>query len=44
MNRLNLLTLGTNDLVKSHNFFRELGFDTSIRRTESTPFIIFFRQ
>lgn len=44
MNRLNLLTLGTKDIVKSHNFFRELGFDTSIRGTESTPFIIFFRQ
>lgn len=43
MNRLNLITLGTKDIVKSHNFFRELGFDTSIRGTESNPFIIFFR-
>ncbi len=30
MNRLNLITLGTKDIVKSHNFFKELGFDTSI--------------
>ncbi|MGM3000349.1 glyoxalase [Bacillus sp. AFS054943] len=43
MNRLNLLTLGTKDIVKSHNFFKKLGFDTSIRGTESNPFIIFFR-
>ncbi|OUB64523.1 VOC family protein [Bacillus thuringiensis] len=43
MNRLNLITLGTKDIVKSHNFFKELGFDTSIRGTESNPFIIFFR-
>lgn len=43
MNRLNLITLGTRDIVKAHNFFKELGFDTSIRGTESNPFIIFFR-
>ena len=43
MNRLNLITLGTKDIVKSHHFFKELGFDTSIRGTESNPFIIFFR-
>lgn len=43
MNRLNLITLGTRNIVKSHNFFKELGFDTSIRGTESNPFIIFFR-
>lgn len=43
MNRLNLITLGTKDIVKSHSFFKELGFDTSIRGTEENPFIIFFR-
>lgn len=43
MNRLNLITLGTKDIVKSYNFFKKLGFDTSIRGTESNPFIIFFR-
>ena len=43
MNRLNLITLGTKNIVKSHAFFKEIGFDTSIRGTESNPFIIFFR-
>ena len=43
MNRLNLVTLGTRDIVRSHHFFKELGFDTSIRGTEEQPFIIFFR-
>jgi predicted lactoylglutathione lyase len=43
MNRLNLITLGSRDIVKSHQFFKELGFDTSIRGTESNPAIIFFR-
>ena len=42
MNRLNLITLGTNDIVQSHMFFKNLGFDTSIRGTESNPYIIFF--
>ncbi|MED4205601.1 VOC family protein [Neobacillus mesonae] len=43
MNRLNLITLGTRDIVKAHKFYKDLGFDTSIRGTESDPFIIFFR-
>ena len=43
MNRVNIITLGTKNIVKSHNFFKELGFDTSIRGTETNPFIIFFR-
>ncbi|WP_121610803.1 VOC family protein [Mesobacillus foraminis] len=43
MNRLNLITLGTKDIVKSYQFYKELGFDTSIRGTESNPAIIFFR-
>lgn len=43
MNRINLITLGTKDIVKSHMFFKNLGFDTSIRGTEEKPYIIFFR-
>lgn len=43
LNRLNIITLGTRDIVKSHHFFKKLGFDTSIRGTESNPDIIFFR-
>ncbi|TCN26502.1 VOC family protein [Mesobacillus foraminis] len=43
MNRLNIITLGTKDIVKSHQFYKELGFDTSIRGPESNPAIIFFR-
>lgn len=43
MNRLNLITLGIKDIVKSHQFFKKLGFDTSIRGPESNPYIIFFR-
>ncbi|GHI01608.1 VOC family protein [Neobacillus kokaensis] len=43
MNRLNLITLGTRDIVKAYKFYKDLGFDTSIRGTESNPFIIFFR-
>ncbi|MEH7380932.1 VOC family protein [Bacillus sp. JJ1533] len=43
MNRLNLITLGTKDIVKSQKFFKKLGFDTSIRGSESNPAIIFFR-
>lgn len=29
MDRLNLMTFGTIDIVKSHNFFKSLGFHTS---------------
>jgi len=43
MNRLNIITLGTKNIVKSHAFFKSLGFDTSIRGPESEPYIIFFR-
>ena len=43
MNRLNLITLGAKNIVQSHEFYKKLGFDTSIRGTESNPFIIFFR-
>ncbi|WP_216827382.1 VOC family protein [Alkalihalobacterium elongatum] len=43
MNRLNIITLGTKDIVKSHRFYKKLGFDTSIRGSETNPDIIFFR-
>ncbi|MDQ0229052.1 VOC family protein [Metabacillus malikii] len=43
MNRINLLTLGVKDIVKSHQFFKELGFETSIKGTEEIPAIVFFR-
>lgn len=43
MNRLNIITLGTKDIVKSHEFFKKLGFITSIRGNESNPDIIFFK-
>ncbi|MFV8829623.1 VOC family protein [Alkalihalobacterium sp. APHAB7] len=43
MNRLNIITLGTKDIVKSHEFFKKIGFDTSIKGPESNPDIIFFK-
>ncbi|QFT87504.1 Glyoxalase-like domain protein [Bacillus sp. THAF10] len=43
MNRLNILTLGTKDILKAHTFFKNLGFDTSIRGEETAPAIIFFK-
>ena len=43
MNRLNIVTLGTKDIVKSHEFFKKLGFQTSVRGEESNPDIIFFK-
>lgn len=43
MNRVNLITLGTKDIVKSHQFFKKLGFETSVMGTEEEPDIIFFR-
>lgn len=43
MNRLNIITLGTKDIVKSHNFFKKLGFDTSVSGPETEPDIIFFK-
>ncbi|MGD6873753.1 VOC family protein [Sutcliffiella horikoshii] len=43
MNRLNIITLGTKDIMKAHQFYRDLGFDTSIRGPESAPAIIFFK-
>ncbi|PLR78729.1 glyoxalase [Bacillus sp. V3-13] len=43
MNRLNIITLGVKDIVKSHEFYKKLGFETSIRGEESSPDIIFFK-
>ncbi|APH05630.1 VOC family protein [Bacillus weihaiensis] len=42
MNRVNIITLGVEDLQKSFHFYRDgLGFKTSIR--ESNPSIVFFQ-
>ncbi|WP_077619577.1 VOC family protein [Bacillus sinesaloumensis] len=43
MNRLNIITLGTKNIIRAHEFFKKLGFDTSIRGSESNPAIIFFK-
>ena len=43
MNRLNIVTLGTKDIVKSHEFFKKLGFQTSVMGGEEDPDIIFFK-
>jgi len=43
MNRLNIVTLGTKDIVRSHKFYKQLGFETSLRGEESDPDIIFFK-
>ena len=43
MNRLNIVTLGTKDIVRSHEFYKELGFHTSIRGKDTDPDIIFFK-
>lgn len=43
MNRINIITLGTKNIVKAHQFYKELGFDTSVRGPESAPAIIFFK-
>ncbi|MBD7942595.1 MULTISPECIES: VOC family protein [Psychrobacillus] len=43
MNRINIITLGTRDIVSAHHFYKQLGFATSIRGTESNPHIIFFK-
>jgi len=43
MNRLNIVTLGTKDIVRSHIFYKKLGFETSVRGEDSNPDIIFFK-
>lgn len=43
MNRLNIVTIGVKDILKSHEFFKKLGFKTSVRGAESAPDIIFFK-
>ncbi|WP_093211748.1 VOC family protein [Sediminibacillus albus] len=43
MNRLNLVTLGVNDLVESLQFYRDgLGFEVVIYGDEANPEVIFF--
>lgn len=43
MNRINIITLGTKDIVRAHEFYKKLGFATSVRGPESNPHIIFFK-
>lgn len=43
MNRLNLLTLGVNNMLESLQFYREgLGFDVRVYGDENDPNIIYF--
>lgn len=42
MNRLNLITLGVRDIVKSLRFYRDgLGFDVKVIGTEASPDVVF---
>jgi len=41
LNRLNLVILGTKILWKP--IYKKIGFDTSIRGSDTNPYIIFFR-
>lgn len=42
MNRLNLITLGVKDIVKSLHFYRDgLGFDVKVIGTEESPEVVF---
>lgn len=43
MNRINIITLGTKDIVRAHEFYKKLGFATAVRGPESSPHIIFFK-
>lgn len=43
MNRLNIITLGTKNIVKAHAFFKQLGFETKVLGDEKNPDIIFFK-
>lgn len=43
MNRVNIITLGTKNMVKAHEFYKKLGFVTSVLGSEDDPSIIFFK-
>lgn len=43
MNRLNIVTIGTKDIVRAYDFFGKLGFIMSVRGEEDNPDIIFFK-
>lgn len=43
MNRLNLITLGVRDMIKSLHFYREgLGFEVFVYGNDANPDVIFF--
>ena len=41
MNRINIITLGVKDMMKSYEFFKRIGFEATVNETE--PSIIFFK-
>ncbi|MEC2074086.1 VOC family protein [Alkalihalophilus marmarensis] len=43
MNRVNLITLGTKDISKAHDFYKEIGFETTVVGDPDSPDIVFFR-
>ncbi|MFC4409069.1 VOC family protein [Chungangia koreensis] len=43
MNRLNLITLGVQNIVESINFYRALGFDMTIYGDMENPDVAFFK-
>jgi len=42
MNRINLIRLGVRDIAKSLEFYRDIGFETSVIGDEEQPTISFF--
>lgn len=43
MNRINLITLGVRDIGKSLQFYRDIGFEATVRGDEDKPIIVFFK-
>ncbi|MBM7619884.1 putative lactoylglutathione lyase [Bacillus tianshenii] len=43
MNRINLIALGVKDIAASLKFYREIGFEASVRGPEEAPVIVFFK-
>lgn len=42
MNRINLITLGVNDIGESLRFYRSIGFEASVTGDKEKPTIVFF--
>lgn len=43
MNRINLIALGVRNIGESLKFYRDIGFEPSIRGDEENPVIVFFK-